>query len=102
MNRTLIRLYGIVSYVIFLITFLYLIGFVGNIAAPKVHRLGQRGDLTLSLVVDVILLGMFTVQHSVMARPGFKRVWTQDLDRAGAWQARARVCCSRCQSAMMM
>lgn len=77
MSRTLTRLYGIVSYVIFLITFLYLIGFVGNIAVPKSIDSGVEGDFTSSLIVDVILLGVFAAQHSVMARPGFKRAWTR-------------------------
>ncbi len=75
MSRTLIRLYGIVSYVIFLVTFLYLIGFVGNIAVPKSIDSGSESDFTSSLIVDVILLGVFAAQHSVMARPEFKRAW---------------------------
>ena len=77
MSRILTRLYGIVSYVIFLVTFLYLIGFVGNFAVPKSIDSGGEGDFTSSLIVDVILLGVFAAQHSVMARPGFKRVWTR-------------------------
>jgi len=69
--------YGGLCYVLFLLTFLYAIGFVGNIVVPKTIDSGDPVAVTEALLVDVILLGLFAVQHSVMARPAFKRWWTQ-------------------------
>jgi len=68
--------YGIVSYVVFLGSFLYAIGFVGNLGVPKAIDTGPAGPVAGALLVNVLLLGLFALQHSVMARPGFKRWWT--------------------------
>jgi protein-S-isoprenylcysteine O-methyltransferase Ste14 len=79
MARILCLLFGVAAYLLFFATFLYLIAFVGSLpwVPLTVDRGGAAGPLALALVVDVALIALFGVQHSVMARPGFKRAWTR-------------------------
>ena len=81
MNRILTISYGAVSYLIFLVAFLYAIGSVGNIGVPRSVDAGVTAPLGEAVVVNVLLLGLFAVQHSVMARPAFKRWWTRFVPR---------------------
>ena len=74
-------IYGGLCYVLFLLTFLYAIGFVGNIIVPKSIDGGANTPLAAALAIDVILLALFAIQHSVMARPAFKRWWTTMVPR---------------------
>ena len=78
MPRAASFLFSIVAYAIFFATFLYLIAFVGNfsIAALTIDR-GPEAPVAVAVIVDVLLIALFGVQHSVMARQGFKRAWTR-------------------------
>ena len=82
MGRTITFFYGIVAYVIFLASFLYAIGFVGNFLVPKGIDDGVQGPIVASMIINLLLLSVFAIQHSVMARPGFKRIWTRLIPKS--------------------
>jgi protein-S-isoprenylcysteine O-methyltransferase Ste14 len=77
MSRPASVIYGSFAYGVFLCTFLYAIGFVGGLVVPKTVDSGAVVSLPEALIVNTLLLGLFAVQHSVMARPAFKRLWTR-------------------------
>jgi protein-S-isoprenylcysteine O-methyltransferase Ste14 len=78
MNRMLVAIYGALCYLFFLVVFLYAIAFVGDFVVPRtVDRGGPADPLGRALAIDAALLTLFALQHSVMARPGFKRWWTR-------------------------
>jgi protein-S-isoprenylcysteine O-methyltransferase Ste14 len=70
-------LYGVVSYVLFLASFLYAIGFMANEWVPKAINDGSAGGTGTAIVINLVLLSIFAVQHSIMARPWFKKTWTK-------------------------
>ena len=77
MKRTVILLYGAASYAVFLATFLYAIGFIDNLWVPKSMDSPRETSLSTALGIDLGLLSIFALQHSIMARPAFKHWWTR-------------------------
>jgi methanethiol S-methyltransferase len=75
--RLLILFYAIVSYAVFLVSFLYALGFLGNYLVPKSIDAGSPMNLSKAIIVDLLLLGLFAIQHSIMARPAFKQWWAK-------------------------
>ena len=77
MTSLLFTTYGVASYLAFLATFLYMIGFVAGLPLPRTIDLGPSSPADQALAIDAALIAVFGIQHSVMARASFKRVWTR-------------------------
>ena len=82
MNRIVSLLYGLFAYIVFFVTFLYAIAFVAGRVVAKTIDTGMPAPLPEALVVNVVLMSIFALQHSVMARPAFKRWWTQYVSKS--------------------
>ncbi len=82
MKRTAVFVYGVLVYAIFVVTLLYAIGFVEGAVVPKAINDGLPGPVGAAIVVNVLLLSLFAIQHTIMARPGFKRWWTRIIPPA--------------------
>jgi protein-S-isoprenylcysteine O-methyltransferase Ste14 len=80
-NRISAFLYGLVCYVAFLATFVYAVGFIGNIGVPKSIDSGPQTSFLTALAIDAALLALFAIQHSLMAREWFKQAWTKIVPR---------------------
>jgi protein-S-isoprenylcysteine O-methyltransferase Ste14 len=79
LKRVAFFVYGVLCYAIFLATFLYAVGFIGGFGVPKTLDGPGAGPLAVSIAIDAALLALFAVQHSVMARRGFKERWTRSV-----------------------
>ncbi len=75
-GRVAALVYGVASYLVFFLSFVYTVAFIGNFWVRKSIDAGPESGLAPSILIDVALLGAFAIQHSVMARPAFKRRWT--------------------------
>jgi protein-S-isoprenylcysteine O-methyltransferase Ste14 len=82
MGRFIAFLYGVVSYVAFFVAFLYAIGFVSGLAVPKTIDSGAVVPMAEALIVNLLLMSLFAIQHSVMARKQFKQWWTQFVPKS--------------------
>ena len=77
MGRFITFVYGLASYLLAFVTLLYAIGFVSGLAVPKTIDSGATGPIVQAVIVNLLLVSVFAIQHSVMARKPFKRWWTQ-------------------------
>ncbi len=82
MGRVLSFCYGILAYLLFFAAFLYTVGFVAGVVVPKTIDNGTPTPMLAAVVIDLVLMSVFAIQHSVMARQGFKRWWTKIVSPA--------------------
>jgi protein-S-isoprenylcysteine O-methyltransferase Ste14 len=82
LRRILFLCYGTLAYLAFLVTILYAIGFVGNLVVPKSIDSGVAGSTAEAILVNALLLGLFVIQHTIMARPAFKTWWKTIIPEA--------------------
>jgi methanethiol S-methyltransferase len=82
LGRFVAFLYGVASYVVFFITFLYAIGFVSGLVVPKNVDSGTVEPIAKTFTVNLLLMSLFAIQHSVMARKQFKQWWTQIVPKS--------------------
>ena len=82
MGRGIAFFYGVVCYAIFFLTFLYLVGFLSNLLVPRSIDIGPAATTLVALTVNFALIALFGIQHTVMARPGFKEKWTRIVPKS--------------------
>lgn len=82
MGRLLAFIYGLASYVFFFVTFLYAIGFISGLVVPKTIDIGTVVPVTQAIIINLLLMSAFAIQHSVMARKQFKQWWTQFVPKS--------------------
>lgn len=82
MGRLIALAYGLLSYAVFFVTFLYALGFVENLSVPKTIDSGVPVPVTEALIVNILLMSLFAIQHSVMARSQFKEWWTKFVPKS--------------------
>lgn len=82
MKKLIVFIYGVIAYLVFLVAFLYMIGFVGNFIVPKSINSGTDSAFLPALLVNLLLISLFALQHTIMARPAFKKWLTSIISPA--------------------
>src|SRR6185369_2831071 len=82
MKKVVAFLYGLTAYLVFFVTFLYAIGFVEGLVVPKTIDSGSTGPITDAFLVNLLLMSVLALQHTIMARPKFKQWWTRIVPKS--------------------